>query len=277
MSIHSLTVASFLNHLEKPQKFCLVGYGFSVECQVPHFRDIQKGVWSELPGRITPFQSTEHAKIVRGWFEWRKALIRTRLDAAPYRALARLQAVMRLQVATQCVDGLAGFNGVENMTELYGNVFAARCRQCGHGGIADPVAQQPEQCPHCAGDAWPDVAMFGWNSHENAGSRWGYRLPANSLLLLIGDELDLAPHPDMLAGDMEECSIVRVTADGFFVTDDDARSHLPSREIEREMDKYPWPSHLPKLPDKNSLYRSVICLLWLLGHFKATRSVASPD
>ena len=243
---------------------------------MPHFGDIQQGVWSGPPNRIDPFHSAEHAKIVRGWFEWRKATIRTRRDAPAYQTLARLQKVLHLQVATQCVDGLAGFNGVENVSERYGNVFAARCRQCGHGWCADPVAQQPEQCPHCAGDIWPDVAMFGWNPQEHAGSRWGYRLPANSLLLLIGDELDLAPHPDMLAGDMEGCSIIRVTADGFYVTDDDARSDLPSKEIEWEMEKHPGPSHLPKLPDQNSLYRSLLSLLWLLEHFKATGSVATP-
>jgi NAD-dependent SIR2 family protein deacetylase len=278
MSIHPvLSVVSFLNHLDKPHKFCLVGYELSAECQMPHFRDIQQGVWSGPPNRVDPFRSAEHAKIVREWFEWRKAMIRKRRDAPAYQTLARLQKVLRLQVVTQCVDGLAGFNGVENVSELYGNVFAARCRQCGHGWIANPVAQQPEQCPHCAGDIWPDVVMFGWNPQENAGSSWGSRLPANSLLLLIGDELDLAPHPDMLAGDMEGCSIIRVSADGFFVTDDDARSHLPSKQIEREMEKHPWPSHLPKLPDQKSLYRSLLSLLWLLEHFKATGSVATPD
>jgi NAD-dependent SIR2 family protein deacetylase len=275
MSIHSLTVASFLNHLEKPQKFCLVGYGLSAECHAPHFCDILKGVWSDLPGRINPFHSAEHTTIVRGWFEWRKALIRTRLDAPPYRALARLQAVMRLQVATQCVDGLAGLNGVEGVSELYGNVFAARCHLCGHSWIADPEVQQPEQCPHCTGDIWPDVAMFGWNPQENVGSNWGNRLPAKALLLLIGDELDLAPHPKMLVGDMDGCSIVRVTANGFFVTCNNVRSYLPGKEIEREMEKRPWPGTLPKLPDQKSLHRSVLCLLWLLEYFKATGSVAT--
>ncbi len=117
--------------------------------------------------------------------------------------------------------------------------------------------------------------MFGWNPHDNVGSKWGNRLSATALLLLIGDEPDLAPYPEKLSRDMEGGSFVRVTADGFFVIHDNARSHLPCKEIEREMEKHPWPSNLPKLPDQKCLHRSVLCLLWLLEHFEATESVAT--
>jgi len=278
MPLHStLSPASLLNHLDKPYRFCLVGYGFSRECQVPHFHDIQKGVWSGPPNRIDPFRSADHATLVRDWFEWRKSLIRARRDAPPYRALARLQSVLGLRVATQCVDGLAGFNGVAEVKELYGNVFAARCRQCGHGWRADFEAQHAGTCPHCGGALWPDVAMFDWNRRDRITERCIDSPPTRTLVLQIGEEPELAPYPALSAAAMKGVTCLRLTADGAVLTRDDTCGHLPIKAIEAEIAKQPWPASLPGLPNQKCLYRSVLCLLGLLTHREATGSVAIHD
>lgn len=274
----SLSLPSLLeHHLEKPYRFCLIGYGFSQECQVPHFQDIQKGVWSGSPNRIDPFRSADHARLVRNWFEWRMALIRARRDAPPYRALARIQATLGLSVATQCVDGLAGANGVAEVVELYGNVFAARCHRCGRGWPADMEAQHAEACPLCGGGLWPDVAMFGRNSRDRIANHWIDSPPSRTLALQIGDEPDLAPYPALSAAALKELTFIHLSADDLVLSRQDARGRLPMKAIEAEMANQPWPADLPRLPEQKCLYRSVLCLLWLFEHFKATGSVAIPE
>ena len=68
--------------LKHSGKACIVGYEFSWIFGIPHFRDILKGVWSELPynSRMNPFMSIKGYSLVMNWFSWRRYRLRHSLS-----------------------------------------------------------------------------------------------------------------------------------------------------------------------------------------------------
>lgn len=204
---------------------CVVGYGLSWECRVPHYYDIQKGVWSKLTAdsKINPFKSSADLQVVLNWFNWRRGAIKTSQPAKPFQALRKMQQEFNLTIATQCVDGLIKVNGIERPMELYGNVLEARCYEHGHGFSNWPyqpdASHREATCNLCGSNLFPDVEMFGWNSKAEVRDRFMDCLKQAELLIKIGIDKNLAPLDAMGAQSLVDMPVIEILETGISFQD----------------------------------------------------------
>lgn len=194
------------NCLKQRGKVCVVGYGLSFEAGAPHFYDILTGVWSKKPGQIDPFCAGAGRAAVLEWFAWRLHLISRIAKPGPFRALKVFQESYSLTVISQCVDGLARFNGIQDLIEPHGNAFGNRCAGCDFtepAAIKAPPDKHAYQaCPNCGEPLFPDVTMFGWNRKQNLLDKANSACCKAGLIIKIGADTSLAPlGPDPIALD----------------------------------------------------------------------------
>lgn len=252
--------------LKESHIHCLVGYGLSGECGIPTFNDLLRGVWSVPTANWNPFVSERNREWVLNELNWKKALIRSRENAVPYRVLSLLQELFKLEVATQCVDGLIGYNGVKQPVELFGNVFANRCHECGEY-FPRINSIDLQSCTRCGGTVWPDIAMFGWNDHHEIQEAWRQRLPKDGLLLQIGADLLLMPYGNAPANKELHCRMLELTINEFrYVTETGCKSVLKYADVRKAIKMQPqWPSNLPMEKDlaDSGMNIGLHYLLWL--------------
>ena len=73
------------------------------------------------------------------------------------------QALDRVVVLTQNVDGFHHKAGSQNVIEMHGNLEQLQCTNCGWSGTMPPLDTLPPvpRCPVCASIARPPVVLFG--------------------------------------------------------------------------------------------------------------------
>ncbi|HXI11433.1 MAG TPA: NAD-dependent protein deacylase [Thermoanaerobaculia bacterium] len=142
----------------------LTGAGVSAESGIPTFRGAG-GLWEGLrPEELaTPSAFERNPLQIWRWYEWRRNLIRAALPNEAHRALAALARISAVQLTliTQNVDGLHGRAGSDDVVELHGNLFRARCVREGTVVPAEEAfALLPPRCG-CGSLLRPDVVWFG--------------------------------------------------------------------------------------------------------------------
>ncbi|HYS56446.1 MAG TPA: NAD-dependent deacylase [Thermoanaerobaculia bacterium] len=180
-----LTAAVDAIRKQKPRKIVvLTGAGVSADSGIPTFRG-QGGLWRNYRAEdlATPEAFARNPLLVWEWYEWRRSLVRDAEPNAAHRAIASLGDAL---VVTQNVDGLHQRAGSQNVIELHGNLFRARCFR--DGARRDAVEAFAELPPHCACGALlrPDVVWFGEMLPEGAFARAGHAVHEADLLLVIG-------------------------------------------------------------------------------------------
>ena len=111
---------------EKPRKVVvLTGAGVSADSGIPTFRG-DGGLWRNYRAEdlATPEAFARNPLLVWEWYEWRRTIVRNAEPNAAHRAIASLPDAL---VVTQNVDGLHHRAGSQNVIELHGNLFRARC------------------------------------------------------------------------------------------------------------------------------------------------------
>ena len=82
-----------------------------------------------------------------------------------HRVIARLeQALDRVWVLTQNVDGLHRAAGSTRVIDIHGDVRDLACTRCDWGEVVDDVSDLgslPPRCPACEGLVRPEVVLFG--------------------------------------------------------------------------------------------------------------------
>jgi len=142
----------------------LTGAGVSAESGVPTFRDGgNAAVWKGMPftvissGRMVQ----QDLPAVWEWFDYRRNLLRSLQPNAAHRELARWQETFpEFTLVTQNVDGLHQKAGSQNVIELHGNIWRARCVGC-DSRYESEAESRPEACPDCGEPLRPDVVLFG--------------------------------------------------------------------------------------------------------------------
>ncbi|PJZ46652.1 NAD-dependent deacylase [Leptospira brenneri] len=144
----------------------LTGAGISSESGIPTFRG-EGGYWKTYKAEelATPEAFASHPEVVWDWYDWRRKIC---FEAKPndgHLTIANWQSIPQtVKVITQNVDGLHPRAGSQNLLEIHGNIFRARCTTCrekfllGEDGISEPGLKY---CPNCESLLRPDIVWFG--------------------------------------------------------------------------------------------------------------------
>ncbi len=172
-------------HNQKPHRVVvLTGAGVSADSGIPTFRG-EGGLWRNYRAEdlATPEAFARNPLLVWEWYEWRRGLVRNAQPNAAHHAIASLPDAL---VVTQNVDDLHRRAGTQNIIELHGNLFRARCvREETRRDAIDPFDQLPPHC-ECGALLRPDVVWFGETLPEGAFARAARAVREADLLLVIG-------------------------------------------------------------------------------------------
>src|SRR4030081_3649538 len=145
----------------------LTGAGVSAESGVPTFRGGgNTTVWKGLPFDVISSAGMLERDLpaVWQWFNYRRGLLAALKPNPAHDAIAGWQTVFGdLTLVTQNIDGLHQAAGSRNVIELHGNVWRARCLDCGtrHDVRGLTFDKQVPVCFDCGGNLRPDVVLFG--------------------------------------------------------------------------------------------------------------------
>ena len=145
--------------------FVLTGAGISAESGIPTFRG-RDGLWKNYSATdlATPEAFKKNPDIVWEWYHWRQRIIMRAEPNPGHHAIVRLEKrIDRFLLLTQNVDSLHQRAGSKNILELHGNIFRARCLECGTSLEHSPPDKQESSLPRCTcgGLLRPDVVWFG--------------------------------------------------------------------------------------------------------------------
>ncbi len=167
----------------------LTGAGISAESGIPTFREAQSGLWAQYdPEELATSQAFQkNPKLVWEWYQWRNSLVEESAPNPGHYALAELeQAVNKLTLITQNVDGLHAKAGSQNIIELHGRINRYKC------SVENTIIKTwhsteiPPRCPNCNAFLRPDVVWFGESLPHSAIERAFSASEKCDLFLSIG-------------------------------------------------------------------------------------------
>jgi NAD-dependent deacetylase len=145
----------------------LSGAGVSAESGVPTFRGGgNTTVWKGLPFDVISSAGMLARDLpgVWEWFNYRRGLLGVLKPNPAHEAIAGWQErFQNLTLVTQNIDGLHQAAGSRNVIELHGNIWRARCFECGsrHDVRELKFDNSVPLCFDCGGNLRPDVVLFG--------------------------------------------------------------------------------------------------------------------
>ena len=145
----------------------LTGAGVSAESGVPTFRGGgNTTVWKGMPFDVISSAGmlARDLPAVWEWFNYRRGLLAALKPNPAHEAIARWQTRFSdLTLVTQNIDGLHQAAGSRNVIELHGNIWRARCFECGsrHDVRELKFDNSVPVCFDCGGNLRPDVVLFG--------------------------------------------------------------------------------------------------------------------
>jgi NAD-dependent deacetylase len=140
----------------------LTGSGISKGSGIPTFRG-KDGLWKNYNAMdlATPQAFRKDPHLVWEWYSWRMGIILDKEPNDAHYAITKLQEAGIVKwVITQNVDSLHDRAGSQNLLEVHGNIFRAKCTQCNFKTMLKTPPQSPPSCS-CGGLLRPDVVWFG--------------------------------------------------------------------------------------------------------------------
>ena len=149
---------------EAKRVLVLTGAGVSAESGVPTFRGGgNTTVWKGMPfDVISSAQMVERdLPAVWEWFDYRRGVLDNILPNPAHYEIARWQECFpEFTLVTQNIDGLHQKAGSQNVIELHGNIWRARCTVCSFSEDYS-TSQRPDACLECGNHLRPAVVLFG--------------------------------------------------------------------------------------------------------------------
>lgn len=167
------------------------GAGISADSGIPTFRG-PDGLWRRYrPEELaSPDAFSRNPRLVWEWYAWRMGIIARAKPNPAHIFLAKLEKLGILKaVITQNVDGLHQRAGSRNVVELHGNIWRARCIECGYKWtLTGPPSSQdlPLHCIRCGSLARPDVVWFGEPLPSDALKRAYNEMLRADVVIVIG-------------------------------------------------------------------------------------------
>lgn len=147
----------------------LTGAGISAESGLGTFRD-EDGIWTKYPleDLATPEGFARNPDFVHGFYNDRRAQLKTARAHAGHAALATLQQACRAEGAdfllvTQNVDNLHEQAGSTDVVHMHGELTRIRCMNCGIVETHDGAIDRASTCTACrsTGHLRPHIVWFG--------------------------------------------------------------------------------------------------------------------
>ncbi|HXM51320.1 MAG TPA: NAD-dependent deacylase [Pyrinomonadaceae bacterium] len=177
----------------------LTGAGISAESGVPTFRGGgNTTVWKGMPFDVISSAGmlARDLPAVWEWFNYRRGLLAALKPNPAHDAIARWQARFQdLTLVTQNIDGLHQAAGSRNVIELHGNIWRARCFECGSSfDVRELEFDHPVPvCFDCGGNLRPDVVLFGEMLPAGAFESAATKARTCDLCLVIGTSAAVYP------------------------------------------------------------------------------------
>lgn len=166
----------------------LSGAGISAESGIPTFRG-EEGLYKNRRAEYlaTPQAFTRDPEFVWGWYNFRKDLVSSKEPNAAHRATTELKELIpAMLVVTQNVDGFHREAGVEDLVEMHGNIFRARCTECPYESELRSTESDMPRCEKCEGLLRPAVVWFGESLDAGVLNRIFEMIQKADLMLVVG-------------------------------------------------------------------------------------------
>ncbi len=177
----------------------LTGAGISAESGVPTFRGGgNTTVWRGMPFDVISSAGmlARDLAAVWEWFNYRRGLLGALKPNPAHEAIARWQERFgNLTLVTQNIDGLHQAAGSRNVIELHGNIWRARCFECGsrHDVRELKFDNTVPVCFDCGRNLRPDVVLFGEMLPEGAFESAAIKAQTCDLCFVIGTSAVVYP------------------------------------------------------------------------------------
>jgi len=177
----------------------LTGAGVSAESGVPTFRGGgNTAVWKGMPFEIISSAGmlARDLPAVWEWFNYRRERLKALKPNPAHQAIARWQERFRqFTLVTQNIDGLHQAAGSRKVVELHGNLWRARCFDCGarHDLRELRVDHEVPICIDCGGRMRPDVVLFGEMLPPGAFERAAREAEQCELCFVVGTSAVVYP------------------------------------------------------------------------------------
>ena len=142
----------------------LTGAGISAESGISTFRD-SGGLWDqyEIEDVATPEAYAANPSLVQDFYNMRRAHLGTVQPNAGHQALVRLEELLgdRFTLITQNVDDLHDRAGSRRLLHMHGELYKARCVDCGVAVEWRTDISLDDRCESCSGSMRPHIVWFG--------------------------------------------------------------------------------------------------------------------
>ena len=169
----------------------VTGAGISQESGIPTFRG-DGGLWRTYdPMKLATISAfRKDPALVWEWYDERRANMLKAEPNAGHNAVAQMDRLRDVTVATQNIDGLHQRAGSRHVLELHGSMARIKCSECGI--FSERGKGLPPKCV-CGGIQRPDVVWFGeplpvrvWEKAARASSE-------ADLMIVAGTSLAVSP------------------------------------------------------------------------------------
>ncbi len=177
----------------------LTGAGISAESGVPTFRGGgNTTVWKGMPFDVISSAGmlARDLPAVWEWFNYRRGLLAALKPNPAHEAIAHWRTRFQdLTVVTQNIDGLHQAAGSCNVIELHGNIWRARCFECGsrHDVSELKFDNAVPVCFDCGGNLRPDVVLFGETLPAGAFESAAMKAQTCELCFVVGTSAVVYP------------------------------------------------------------------------------------
>ena len=177
----------------------LTGAGVSAESGVPTFRGGgNTAVWKGMPFEIISSAGMLERDLpaVWEWFNYRRERLRTLRPNPAHEAIAEWQGRFKhFTLVTQNIDGLHQAAGSRDVIELHGNLWRARCFDCGrrHELRELRLDHDVPVCIDCGGHMRPDVVLFGEMLPPGAFERAAHEAEHCEICFVVGTSAVVYP------------------------------------------------------------------------------------
>lgn len=154
---------NFLKTKRKPKVIVLTGAGVSAESGIKTFRE-SGGLWEnyKIEDVATPEGFYANPELVYEFYNMRRRQAKLCEPNRGHLALAELEELLGhdLLLITQNVDNLHEKAGSRNILHMHGELFKARCFECGTVVDWEEDLNAEDKCESCNGPMRPHIVWF---------------------------------------------------------------------------------------------------------------------